>query len=95
MNKTDKLYELVQNEHKKFLAGLKSKTPDQIIESAYEICYREDLAMTLLAIELDDKQLDFLLSLPNPIGFLYGEWLKTDISTHEMLRDAIYDIIKE
>jgi hypothetical protein len=83
----------IHAEHEEWLAELKQKPVDEIIRKAYEICYREEFISLLTADYLTDEEVAKLLRLPNPIGFLYSEWLKTDASVVEMLEDVITDCL--
>lgn len=94
MTKHEKLMQLIAKEREEYLASMSQCSTAYAIAHAYEMCYREEIAMTLLAMTFDDEQLDFLLTLPNPIGFMYSEWLKTDASVCEMLEDTIRDVIR-
>lgn len=90
------LIERIHEEHRAFLAELRKQPIDQVIRSAYEICYREEFMCLLeTCSNLDDEEIEKLLKLPNPVGFLYNEWLKTDASVCEMLEDVIADYLAE
>ena len=77
------LYEKMQKEYDSFLEKIKSEQPvkpNQAIESAYEIVYKQDI---LYCFEDDDLNLSYkekkhLLSKKRPLEFLYQEWLATD-----------------
>ena len=89
------LIERIHEEHKEFLAKLSKQPADQIIRRAYEICYREEFVSLLETKYLEDEEIAKLLKLPNPVGFLYSEWLKTDAGVCEMLEDVITDYLYE
>ena len=89
------LIDRIHAEHEEFLAELKQKSPDEIIRRAYEICYREEFVSLLEADYLTEEEIAKLLQLPNPVGFLYGEWLKNDASVVQMLEDVITDFLYE
>lgn len=90
------LYEKMQKEYDSFLEKIKSKQsvkPNQAIESAYEIVYKQDI---LYCFEDDDLNLNYkekkhLLSKKRPLEFLYQEWLATDFTHMQMIRDCIKD----
>ena len=77
------LYEKMQKEYDSFLEKIKSEQslkPNQAIESAYEIVYKQDI---LYCFEDNDLNLSYkekkhLLSKKRPLEFLYQEWLTTD-----------------
>jgi hypothetical protein len=89
------LIDRIHAEHEEWLAELKQKPVDEIIRSAYEICYREEFISILEADYLTPKEIAKLLRLPNPVGFLYGEWLKNDASVVSMLEDVVTDYLYE
>ena len=90
------LYEKMQKEYDSFLEKIKSEQslkPNQAIESAYEIVYKQDI---LYCFEDDDLNLSYkekkhLLSKKRPLEFLYQEWLATDCTHMQMIRDCIKD----
>ena len=83
------LYEKMQKEYDSFLEKIKSEQslkPNQAIESAYEIVYKEDNDLNL-----SYKEKKHLLSKKRPLEFLYQEWLTTDCTHMQMIRDCIKD----
>ena len=91
----EQLINRIHKEHKEWLAKLKQKSVDEIIRSAYEICYREEFINVLEYMDYDDEQIEKLLQVQNIIDFLYDEWLRTDASVCQMLEDVIDDILWE
>ena len=92
----NQLIERIHEEHREFLAELQKQPVDKIIHRAYEICYREEFVSLLEACaSFDDEDVEKLLRLPNPVGFMYNEWLKTDASVCEMLENVIADYLAE
>lgn len=91
----EQLMNRIYTEHEEWLAELKQKPADEIIRKAYEICYREEFISILEGYYLADEEIEKLLQLPNPVGFLYGEWLKTDAGVCEMLEDVVNDFLYE
>lgn len=89
------LIDRIHAEHEEWLAELKQKPVDEIIHKAYEICYREEFISILEADYLTEEEIEKLLQLPNPVGFLYSEWLKTDASIVEMLEEVITNYLYE
>lgn len=90
------LYEKMQKEYDLFLKKIKSEQsvkPNKTIESAYEIVYKQDI---LYCFEDDDLNLSYkekkhLLLKKRPLEFLYQEWLSTDCTHMQMIRDCIKD----
>ena len=70
-----------------------SVKPNIAIESAYEIVYKQDI---LYCFEDDDLNLSYkekkhLMSKKRPLEFIYQEWLATDCTHMQMIRDCIKD----
>jgi GH35 family endo-1,4-beta-xylanase len=91
------LYEKMQSEYDTYLAGFSNMTPSNIVQNAYEIVYKQDI---LFCFEDADNGLNFeekkaLLSKKHPLEFLYQEWLASDCTHMEMLRDCIKDSVEK
>lgn len=88
-----KVWEKMQAELDSFIAELKTKPPSEIIESAYELTYKEDILQSF-DFELDgncplsNEQAKALLSLKHPLDYLYQEWLDYDDSVLDTLRQS-------
>ena len=88
-----KVWEKMQAELDRFIKELKTKSPDEIIESAYELTYKEDILQSF-DFELDgncplsNEQAKALLSLKHPLDYLYQEWLDYDSSVLDTLRQS-------
>ncbi len=89
MNHTDDLYNHAKAEYEGFIKELTSKSPCEIIDSAYEITIKREF---LSIIENDDLQPDLVGRLsryPNPLVCLYDEWLSNDYSFQDVLHDTM------
>lgn len=95
-----KVWEKMQAELDSFIAELKTKPPSEIIESAYELTYKEDILQSF-DFELDgncplsNEQAKALLSLKHPLDYLYQEWLDYDDSVLDTLRQSNEFAIKK
>ena len=86
-----KVCDKIQAELDEFIAELKTKSSSEIIECAYELIYKEDI---LQSFDFDvrgnnpltNEQAKVLLSLKNPLDYLYQEWLECDSSVLDTLR---------
>ena len=86
-----KVCDKMQAELDEFIAELKTKSSSEIIECAYELIYKEDI---LQSFDFDirgnnpltNEQAKALLSLKNPLDYLYQEWLECDSSVLDTLR---------
>ncbi len=93
MCKKTELITKVLKEQADYLAAMRQKPAEEIIARAYEICYREEIATILESEDFDDDKMATLLALPNPVGFIYSEWLKIDDGVGEMLTNNIREKI--
>ncbi|NCC87073.1 MAG: DUF3848 domain-containing protein [Clostridia bacterium] len=84
-----KLYEKLSAEYGKFYDHLKTLPPEEIIRSSYEKVFKEDLLLCFEVTDLDYDKAKALHSLKDPLDDLYNEWLGTDCSYMDMLRDVI------
>lgn len=77
------LYEKMEREHGEYLAGVKTWPADEIIQSAYQIAWRENLLYLMEgSTSLTARQLRTLLEMEAPMAELYECWLGQD--THEL-----------
>ena len=94
-NLRELLYQKASKEQDAFIEHLKTLPPEQIIDKAYEKVMRDDILMTFEDDYLSEKQVAELLKLDYPLSACYDEWMETDASHMEMLRDTIDDFTKE
>ena len=89
----DLLYQKASKEQDTFIEHLKTLSPEQIIDRSYEKAMRDDILMTFendyMSEYLSEKQVKELLKLDCPLAACYAEWLDTDVSHMDMLRDTI------
>ncbi len=83
------LYEKLAKEHDDFIADLKTKTPEQIIESSYEKVMKDDLLSVFEYTDFSQTEAKALYRLDKPLDALYQEWLHNDMTYMDMLRDTI------
>ena len=88
-NLRELLYEKASKEQNAFNEHLKTLPPEQIIDKAYEKVMRDDILMSFEDDYLSDKQVAELIKLDYPLSACYDEWMDTDVSHMEMLRDTI------
>lgn len=89
------LYEKVQAEYDAFIEELKRMTPEQIIERAYEKVTKENMVMAIQDKELTYTEAKALCREKYPLDCMYREWLDTDVSGMQMLKDSIDDAAKK
>lgn len=88
-----KVWQKMQAELDSFISELKTKPPDELIKSAYELIYKQDILQSFdFDVDgnypLTDEQAKALLSMKNPLGYLYQEWLDYDDSVLDTLRQS-------
>ena len=94
-NLRELLYEKASKEQDAFIEHLKTLPPEQIIDKAYEKVMRDDILMSFEDDYLSDKQVAELIKLDYPLSACYDEWMDTDASHMEMLRDTIDEYTKQ
>lgn len=70
------LYEKVYAEQQEFISLLKTMTPENIIQYAYELVIREDILLSLEENDLNAKQCKALLREKKPLDKLFLAWEK-------------------
>ena len=91
MDLQKRLYEKARTEQNIYIDDLLKKSPQEIVDSAYEKVVREDILVIFESEDLPDKQVKELLKLKYPLAECYDKWLKADCSHMDMLRDTIED----
>lgn len=93
MNDTEKLsqqlYDKALNEMNVFLDDLKTKPPEEIIESAYKITVRQDLMMILESEDFSPYEIEVLANLDHPLQVLYEQWVSMEDHHMEDLRNSM------
>lgn len=93
MDKTEqmknRLYNKMKAEYDIFIDQLEGKPPAEIIKSSYEKVFKEDLLLSVEDKEFTYEEAKALFSLKCPLDALYQEWLDTDVSYMDMLRDIV------
>lgn len=70
------LYEKIYAEQQEFISSLKTMTPENIIQYAYELVIREDILLSLEENNLEAKQCKALLREKKPLDKLFLAWEK-------------------
>lgn len=88
------LYDKMKPELDKFIAELKTKSPEQIIELAYELTIKEDLLSIFENTDFSQEEAKALYSQKYPLDSLYQGWLSNDLTYMDQLRETVDDKIK-
>lgn len=83
------LYEKVYAEQQEFISSLKTMTPENIIQYAYELVIREDILLLLEENDLDARQCKVLLKEKKPLDKLFLAWEKHEGDHMNEIRDCI------
>ena len=94
-NYNELLYEKVQAEYDAFIEELKRMTPEQVIEKAYEKVTKESMVTIIQEETLTPAEAKALCREKYPLDRMYQEWLDTDVSEMQMLKDSIDDTAKQ
>ena len=89
------LYEKVQAEYVAFIEELKRMTPEQVIDRAYEKVTKENMVTIIQENNLTPAEAKALNREKYPLDRMYQEWLDTDVSEMQMLKDSIDDTAKK
>lgn len=86
----DRAYGKINREMNEYLAEIKKKSPEEIVEAAYEITYKQEiLCMFECEGAFNDKQSMAILKTKNALDYLYQEWLDYDGSVLDELRSSV------
>ena len=83
------IYDKALAELNTYLENMKTKPPQEIINSAYQIVNKQDLLMILENAEFTPAELNVLNGLDHPLQVLYEEWLPVEDRHMEELRDSV------
>lgn len=89
------LYEKLQAEYNAYIESLKQMTPEQVIENAYQKVFKEDLIIAFESVNLEPLEAKALYLEKYPLDKLYQDWLDSDASYMDMLRDCVSDTAKD
>lgn len=87
------LEEKLENEFKAFCEKLKEKTPEEIIEKAYELVCKEEIKEELKNMELHDQEKIIMIEQTDLLNEFYHDWLDTDIPLGDSLRSTLEESV--
>ncbi|GHU45745.1 hypothetical protein FACS1894120_1190 [Clostridia bacterium] len=95
MSIQEQLYVKMSDEYDNFIAELKTKPPDEIINCAYECTSKADIVLCFEQENLiDDKEAAALLKHKYPLDEFYCKWLDSDVSYMDELGYCIESAAK-
>ena len=89
------LYEKIYAEQQEFISSLKTMTPENIIQFAYELVIREDILLSLEENDLDEKQCKALLKEKESLNKLFSAWEKHEGDHMKEILDCIENTADE
>ena len=89
------LYERASAEYAEFIKDLEQKTPQEIMDAAYEIVLKADILCLLESHDMDKKEINVLLTLEKPLDNIYSKWMDSDHSHMDILQQTMDDLIDE
>lgn len=83
------LYEKMAAEQNEYRDWLKSQSPEEVLDHAYEYAMREDMVMEMEGLDLSEAQAKALLKSPSPLADLYDDFRDMESRHMEDIRDCI------
>ena len=84
------LAERLITEYDEFLLEIKALSPQEIIDRAYQIVAKYDLAGAGEMLVLSKREYEALLSSSNALESLYSEWMHMDTNQHDEILDCAH-----
>ena len=84
-----RLYDKMNREYFRFIEQVKALPPEQILDRAYEKVSKQDILCSFENEGMEYDQAKALCRLEHPLEELYQQWLKTDSSYMESLRETM------
>ena len=98
MNSNEKntaLYEKMAAEQDTFRDWLKSQSPEEVLNHAYEYTVREEIVLAMEELELSDNQAQALLDSPSPLADVYRHFEKLETGYMDVIRESIEERANE
>lgn len=89
-----KLNDKLEQEISNFKEKLKEKTPDEILECAYELVSKEAIISELQEMNLDENELKALLKENDLLTECYTDWRNSDGRLGEVISYGLVDTIE-
>lgn len=86
---TTALYEKMAAEQNAFRDWLKSQSPEEVLNHAYEYIIREDIVMEMEELALSEERAKALLASPSPLADVFSEFEDMETEHMDNVRSAI------
>ena len=90
---TEILNQKLEREFKDFCNEMEEKKPKEIVKKAYEITVKEELKEEIKNMRLEEKEKAIMIDQNDLLTEFYHDWLNTDITLGESLRDTLEDSV--
>ena len=87
------LEEKLEKEFNTFREKLKTKSPEEIINKAYELIVKEEIKEELKNMKLHDQEKVVMLDQSNLLTEFYHDWLDTDVPLGDVLKDTLEESV--
>lgn len=90
----DRAYKKIKRELDEYIADIKTKSPTEIVEAAYEItCKREVVSLFEWECAFSDKQSKAVLKTKNALDHIYQEWVEYSETGLDALKDSVKETL--
>lgn len=87
------LEEKLDKEFNTFREKLKTKSPEEIIDKAYELIVKEEINEELKNMKLHDQEKVIMLDQSDLLTEFYHDWLDTDVALGEVLKETLEESV--
>jgi len=94
-DKNDRLFKRANGEYTEFIGALRKKSPEDIIDAAYEIAIKKDILLMFEENRLPAKQLSILLTLEMPLRGIYDAWTYKGCPYMDKLQNTMTELVDE
>ncbi|WP_270749596.1 DUF3848 domain-containing protein, partial [Ruthenibacterium lactatiformans] len=86
----ERLQQKVDAELEQYRSGLLSQGAQAVMDNAYELVIKSELAVLLESAFLSKQQVRALLDQENPLAYIYERWENDHVAIGDLLCDTIY-----
>lgn len=87
------LEEKLEKEFNAFREKLKTKSPKEIIDKAYELIVKEEIKEELKNMKLHDQEKVIMIDQDDLLTEFYHDWLDTDVPLGDALKDTLEESV--
>lgn len=87
------LEEKLEKEFNAFREKLKTKSPEEIIDKAYELIVKEEIKEELKNMKLHDQEKVIMIDQDDLLTEFYHDWLDTDVPLGDVLKDTLEESV--